>query len=401
MHRFLILLSSVLISFCLGGVYAWSAFVPALREEFGLTSAQCQTVFGVTIAVFTIAMVPAGRWLGRISPRWVAAAGGVILGLGYGIASIGGGTFGSLLMGVGVIGGIGIGLAYVCPIAVCLRWFPHHRGLITGLTVCGFGGGGIGLSWLIGSLQSAGVPTMHIFRWVGLLITLLVVPAALMLSLPSDSAKKRGPAFSCNLTQIVRSRAFAAPALGMFIGTFAGLMVIGNLREIGLAAGVAPDFAMLGISLFAVGNASGRIIWGSLVDRWGKRCIPTSLLVLAAAITLKAIPNGGSASFLSGSLFCGFAFGACFVVYAAQISERFGVDLFPVVYPVIFLFYGLSGILGPVVGGMIFDTTESFVPALMIAVAVAVAGAAGAWWLDSRQSLTATTKSLSATALLG
>jgi len=400
LHRILILLSSILISFCLGGVYAWSAFVPALREEFGLTSAQCQTVFGVTIAVFTIAMVPAGRWLGRISPRWIAGTGGLTLGLGYLLASFGSGSFISLLLGVGVVGGIGIGLAYVCPIAVCLRWFPHHRGLITGLTVCGFGGGGIGLSWLIGSLQAAGVPTMHIFRWVGLLITLLVVPASLILVMPRhpSSTDNHGKSFPKNLSQILRSRAFAAPAVGMFSGTFAGLMVIGNLREIGLAANVAPEFAMLAISLFAVGNGTGRIIWGGMVDRWGKLCIPASLLVLAGAITLNAVSNGGAASFLIGSLICGFGFGACFVVYAAQISERFGVEQFASVYPLIFLLYGLSGILGPVVGGMVFDATNSFVPALMIAVAVAVTGALIAWRLDSRQCAVAIAKSLSATA---
>lgn len=383
MRRFLILFCSVLISFCLGGVYAWSAFVPALQKEFGLSALQCQVVFGLTIAIFTIAMVPAGRLLGRLAPRFLAGAGGLLLAAGYVIASASGGDFRQIVLGVGVVGGVGIGLAYVVPIAVCLRWFPNHRGLITGLTVCGFGAGGVGLSAIVGSMQEAGVATLGIFRLVGLVYACLVIPASMALAMPDDGTAASWPGRPSEpLANLVRTRAFLVLALGIFCGTFAGLLVIGNLRSIGLSAGVAPAAAMMGISLFAVGNAAGRITWGLLVDRFGRVCMPVSLLVLAGAIILKALPGSSEFLFLSGALVCGFAFGACFVVYAAQVSERFGVDVFASLYPLVFLFYGLSGVLGPVVGGFVFDATGSYVPAMALAVAVALAGAAGTTLLD-------------------
>lgn len=383
MRRFLILFCSVLISFCLGGVYAWSAFVPALQEEFGFSALQCQVVFGLTIAIFTVAMVLAGRLLRRIPPRFVAGAGGLLLATGYVIASASGGEFRQIVIGVAVVGGVGIGLAYVVPIAVCLRWFPNHRGLITGVTVCGFGAGGVGLTAIVGSMQLAGVATLDIFRWVGLVYAGLVIPASMVLAMPRHdvpSGGAIGPAVP--IANLVRTRSFLVLALGIFCGTFAGLLIIGNLRPIGLAAGVAPAAAMMGISLFAVGNAVGRITWGLLVDRFGRVCIPVSLSALAAAIVLKALPGSSSLLFLVGSLVCGLAFGACFVLYAAQVSMRFGVDVFASLYPLVFLFYGLSGVFGPLLGGYIFDITGSYVPAMGLAIAVALLGAAGTALLD-------------------
>ncbi len=72
----------------------------------------------------------------------LAIAGGIVLGLGYILGGLLGGTNPILLiLFIGVIGGSGIGLAYVVPIAVGMRWFPDKKGLITGLAVAGFGFG--------------------------------------------------------------------------------------------------------------------------------------------------------------------------------------------------------------------------------------------------------------------
>ena len=372
--RWLVLTASVLVSFCLGGVYAWSAYVPALRAECGLTTTQCQAVFGVTILVFTLVMVPAGRMLRLVGPRAMAAGGGVMLGAGYALASAGGGSFASLLAGVGVVGGAGIGLAYLCPITVCVRWFPAHRGLITGVTVCGFGAGGVGVASLVATMQAQGAGAMEMLRWMAVAYAAIVVPAAMMLAMPRvDGGGVPPPA--APMRGILRDPAFAVLALGMFAGTFAGLMIIGNLRAIGEAAGMTRAAAMVAISLFAVGNAAGRITWGWLADRAGAVCIPASLAVLAAAIAMMLAPRADAALFLAAVTTCGFGFGACFVVYAAQVVERFGVGGLGTVYPLVFLLYGLSGVLGPMVGGGIFDATGSFRPAMMVAFLVAGGGA--------------------------
>lgn len=97
-------------------------------------------------------MVFAGKNLGKVGPRRLALVGGITLGFGYMVAAIGGGTvFWAVLLGIGLIGGTGIGLAYVVPITVGMRWFPDRKGTITGLAVAGFGFGALGWVKLAGS----------------------------------------------------------------------------------------------------------------------------------------------------------------------------------------------------------------------------------------------------------
>ena len=144
MNRWLVVVGAVLIQLALGAIYAWSLFTKPLTAQDGLykfTAGQAAWVFSVGLATFAVVMVLAGRWQAKVGPRKVALIGGVVLGLGYILAGFVGSSFVAQLFCIGVIGGAGIGLAYVVPIAVLVKWFPDMKGLITGLAVagCGFG----------------------------------------------------------------------------------------------------------------------------------------------------------------------------------------------------------------------------------------------------------------------
>lgn len=381
MRRYLVLAAAVVMQLCLGGMYAWSAFVAPLREGYGLTTAETQLIFGVGIAVFTVAMVFAGRLQESHGPRRTALIGGLFFGGGYLVASLSEGSFGLLLLGIGLIGGIGVGFCYVCPLATSVRWFPLQKGLVTGLAVAGFGAGAILLSSLAEALLGAGLTVLEVFRVVGVSYGAVVVVASLSLAVPGRTLADR-PAATVAVRSLLSGRAFWVLALGMFTGTFAGLLVIGNLKPLGLSAGVSTAAALVAITAFAVGNASGRILWGALADRLGRPAIPLSLLFLAAAV-LALLPAGASDElFVVASALAGFGFGACFVLYAAEVASLYGVGLVGRVYPWVFLFYGLSGTLGPSVGGWLYDVTGSYLPATLVAAAVALGGALGCWRLS-------------------
>ncbi len=116
--RWKVVVGALLIQLCLGAIYAWSVFTPGLKDA-GWSNTRTQIVFSVGLAMFAIVMVFAGRRLTDWGPQRLAFAGGITLGIGYVIAGLGSGTnFWLVLLGVGVIGGSGIGLAYVVPIAV-------------------------------------------------------------------------------------------------------------------------------------------------------------------------------------------------------------------------------------------------------------------------------------------
>ena len=112
-NRWFVVLGAVLIQLCLGAIYAWSVFTPALRDA-GWSKTGTQAVFAAGLALFALVMVWAGRKLSSWGPRRTAMTGGLVLGLGYTLAGLFGGTnFWALLLLIGVVGGSGIGLAYV------------------------------------------------------------------------------------------------------------------------------------------------------------------------------------------------------------------------------------------------------------------------------------------------
>jgi len=381
MKRYVILTASLVIQVCLGGVYAWSVFVPWLVDDHGLTTTQTQGVFGTTIAVFTAVMVYSGRLVERRGPRLMAVIAGVLFAAGYGLAALSGAHVVGLLLGVGVLAGAGIGMGYVCPLTTCIKWFPDHKGLITGVTVAGFGIGAILLSTIAQLLAANGVPVPTMLLLIGLVYGSAIAGAGLLLSVPSHVVAKRRA--SLETGRVIREPLFWGLTVGMFSGTFAGLMVIGNLKPLGLAEGVDIAAATAAISAFALGNAAGRITWGWLHDRVGRVVIPASLLTLGATVLTLMFAAGGAA-FIAAAAAVGFAFGACFVIYAAEVASHWGIEAVGVVYPLVFLAYGLSGILGPMAGGWLFESTGSYSQAILLAAVLTVGGAAAFLVLRAR-----------------
>ncbi|MGQ9779159.1 MAG: MFS transporter [Bacillota bacterium] len=381
MKRYLILVASIAVLLCIGGIYAWSVFVPPLRTDYGLSAGQAQLIFGATIASFTISMILAGRWQEKIGPRPVAALGGLLFGGGYLLGSFSRGEFLLLLLGIGLIAGAGVGFVYVCPLATCLRWFPERKGLVTGLTVAGFGLGAVLQSAIVETLFGRGMDVLKVFAWIGWVYGALILGGASLLFLPGRPAG-RAAAKAIRPQELLRRRSFWSLVAGMFAGTFAGLLVIGNLKPIGLAAGVGAHVATLAVSLLALGNAAGRIAWGWLFDRFGWKTIPASLFLLGLAV-LSLLWAGLGWLFPVAVVLIGFGFGAYFVVYAAQIAAAYGPEEVGRVYPLVFLAYGFSGIVGPFIGGWFFDLYRSYTGAILTAAILSFSGGLAAMALFS------------------
>ncbi len=368
MKRWMIVLASVICQTALGGIYAWSAFVPPLTKHYGLSSARCSLLFGVMIATFTITTIPAGRLLLRFGPRPIASMGALLFAAGYVIASYSEGSFPLLLLGLGAVSGSGIGLSYVCPLSVGMAWFPRHRGLVTGVAVAGFGMGAIVLSALAEQMLLH-QDVLVVLRHVGLILGALALCGALCLGLPSSgiaTSADQGDDSSPRL----RSLRFTLICLGMFSGTFAGLLIAGHLVPLSQYLGRSPSQATMGIWLFAIGNTCGRLGWGGIHDLLGaRRTILCSLASLAIALVLLLIlPYGALVPVLTIAI--GLGFGACFVVYAAAVADIFGPAALPRLYPICFVGYGLAALSGPTIGGWIKDTHGSYMPAIALCATV-------------------------------
>ncbi len=375
-NRWLILAAGCLIQTILGGIYAWSTFVPYLSKDYGLSSGQCGLIFGLAILTFTSTMILAGRVLTQKGPRFTAMIAAGLFTLGYLLASWSAGSFGWMLLALGCVAGGGVGFGYVCPLTIGMKWFPDKKGLVTGVTVSGFGAGAILLAVAAEHVLLKGVGVLVFFRWYGIGAGLILLTAALLLREP-PGAQGSHPETGGRTARL--NGPFTLSLLGMFAGTFAGLLIIGNLTPIVLQAGLTEVQAALAVSLFAVGNGAGRMVWGKLFDQWHYPCIPWSLgaFALAAGFLLLPLPAG---MLLASVVLAGFCFGANFVVYASAISRHYGVHEFPRLYPVCFMAYGIAGVTGPWLGGTLADHTGNYQAAIVICVVAAAAAAAATTW---------------------
>lgn len=361
-NRWVILAAGVLIQTILGGLYAWSTFVPSLIAGYSMTKAQCAFIFGLSVAVFAVVTNLSGWVLSKKGPRFTACIGAILFCLGYLIASQSNGNYAILLLGFGVVVGAGIGFAYVCPLSVGMKWFPKKKGLVTGVSVAGFGGGAVLMSKSAQYFLGGGMDVFELFKWIGLLPGAILIAMTFLLADPSQTESKEVEAGSSSGAV---SLPFAVLVLGMFSGTFAGLLVIGNLTPIVIEGGLTAAQAAWAVSLFAVGNAIGRVTWGHAFDKIHYNAIPLSLAIFAALMAGLVFSSSSTVCFILATLM-GFCFGGCFVIYAAAISAFFGTVSFSRLYPLCFLGYGLAGLTGPAVGGRIADSTGSFEMALYI-----------------------------------
>jgi MFS family permease len=139
--RYRILIAAVVMQMCLGATYAWSVFVLPLKQLAGILQSTAQLPFSLFYFAFPATMMGTGTLLPRFGPRRCAMIGGFLFGGGWMLATFGRFHFGLTMVGIGLMAGVGVGFAYIVPIATCVRWFPRHKGLVTGVAVAGFGGG--------------------------------------------------------------------------------------------------------------------------------------------------------------------------------------------------------------------------------------------------------------------
>jgi len=293
MNRWIIVVGGVLIQLALGAIYAWSAFTTPLQgtltttSEFGFTKTETQAIFSAGLMVFAIFTIIGGRLQIKYGPMKVASLGGILLGLGYILASFVGASFIGKLAFIGVISGAGIGLPYVVPIATGVKWFPDKKGLVSGLAVAGFGFGAfiwilianppsiLGFGGLISKQAGAFAYTVanvdSAFLIYGVAFIVLVLMGSFVMKNPPSGWKPSGwnpsqvqsgkkPSLSLQPKEMLKTKSFYILWMMFIIGALAGLMVIGNVQNFaksptdgfavnGFSAQDAIDFAVIGAAV--------------------------------------------------------------------------------------------------------------------------------------------------------
>lgn len=408
--RWLLVLAGLVINLCLGAVYSWSVFVAPLTDYFSGQPGQAVTAndvllpYSVILAVFAVTMALTGGYVESHGPKKITVIGCVLTGLGWIFASVSP-SIPLLTVTYGVIGGIGIGIAYGATVAVAARWFPDRRGIAVGLTVFGVGFSAFITANVAGYLIAA-TGVMNTFLLFGIGIIVVTVPLALPLSFPPAGWKPAGwnppspvaggsgssgtggtggaghPARECSRAEMIRTPAFYGLWACYFIGCTAGLGAVSISKPVGtevLMIGTGLATALVGF--FAIFNGSGRLVFGHFTDRLNPRntAMLTFALVAAASLAMWQVPAVpvyiAAFSILWGCL------GGWLAIAPTATATYFGTRDYPRCYGMVFLAFGAGAIAGPQLAGFVRTATGSYLGIFPLVFVLAVAGLAIAWFL--------------------
>ena len=375
--RWRLVAAALVMQLCLGVLYSWAVFRGPLEELHGWSTSTSIAPYRYSLLFFTFAMVVAGFWQDRKGPRLVGSVGGLLLGAGCLLAAWIGDTPTGLILAYGVLGGAGVGFAYVTPIATCIKWFPDKRGMIVGLAVMGFGAGSLIfaplLEALIGTDASRYQETIpRTFLVMAAIFLVCVIGSAQFYRVPPagwrpagwSPPQTAGAAGTQEFTprEMLGTWQFYVLWLIYFLGTSVGLTAIGQaspiIREMGAAAAVLTGGAALGVMSFF--NGIGRLSWGSLSDKLGRNRTAVAMFAVYAVACLALLRTAsGFWPLLVGLCMVGFSFGGYFALLPSFTADYFGSRHVGANYGIMFTAYGLCGFIVPQYFAAIMDKARA------------------------------------------
>jgi len=368
----LILTAAVMMQLCLGATYSWSVFVGPLRTTTGLGQGLVQFPFSIFYVVFPATMLFSGLLMVRFGPRFCAGIGTVLFGGGWIIASLGSEHFLLTVAGIGILGGVGVGLAYLVPVAVGVHWFPRHKGLVTGITLAGFGGGAALISQIAGRLMNDYAYTpFDIFGLLGAVYIVLAGLGSLNMRFALPTAGHIHKPQALTIREVAGRSTFWFLYLTMFAGLIAGFTVNANMTR--LYNGSEVKAGVLAVSFFAIANALGRIVWGFFFDRVQTttaikfNLILQALLMLSCYWTLRC-PLG----LYLFALIAGLNYGGLLVIHASASARYWGGQNVGQVFGWLSS-SNIPAALAPVLTGLTYDRLGYFtIPLVAIGVLLAL-----------------------------
>jgi OFA family oxalate/formate antiporter-like MFS transporter len=385
-NRWLIAAAGVVMQIALGAVYAWSVFRIPLTTSYGWSIPQVTFTFELAILTLGIAAFVGGLWMKRVGPRPVAVVAGVCYGLGTILAGQARGNIAMLDLTYGLLGGIGLGLGYIVPLATLVRWFPDKRGMITGLAVAGFGAGALVTAPVAQRLiVSAGLP--RTFAILGIVYLVAVAGAGLLMKNPPDGYRpigweppptgpQRRTARDRTLHDALRSWQWYALWAILFLNASAGISIISQASPMAQEMTRATAIAAAGlVGLISIANGSGRLLWAWLSDFIGRRQVFVTMFLLQAVAFLllaRVESFGGLALLAFVVLLC---YGGGFGTMPAFAADLFGPGDLGSIYGLMLTAWGTAGVLGPTLIARIRQGTGHYTEALDVIAALMLVSA--------------------------
>ncbi|WP_242394311.1 OFA family MFS transporter [Anaeromyxobacter oryzisoli] len=403
-NRWVIAVAGTIAMVCLGTVYSWSLFTEPLVAAFRWSNSTTTWAFALAIFFLGVGAIIGGRWQDRRGPRRVAITGVVLWGVGNILAGLGTARLGApwIYATYGVLGGLGLGLGYVTPVAAVTKWFPERRGFGSGMVVMGFGLGAFVYNNVLKAIPpfaavsreagqvlaaraggstatlSAGSTStlMRTFFWSGVIFAVVGGLCASLVRNPVAAgapAQATAPAATVAAardyppSEALRTPQFWALWAMLFLNVTAGILFISNavpiMREL---TGVEPGTALAVYGFIALFNGLGRFFWGALSDLLGRNL--AYVLIYGTQVVIFFVVGGIHALPAVATLFAIVLldYGGGFGTMPSFTADYFGTKYMGVNYGWILLAWGVGGIVGPIFVARVKDVTGTFSGALPV-----------------------------------
>ncbi len=384
-NRWVIAGAAVVMQICLGAVYGWSVFVKPLVAQEHWTLTQVSLTFTLSVGFLGIGTIIGGLWQDRVGPRLVAMVGGVIYGIGYIVASfaVRNHSLAGLYVGYGFLGGIGMGMGYITPVATLVKWFPDKRGLMTGVAVAGYGAGALVMSPIAARLiTSQGIPAT--FLYLGIVYLILVVLAAQFYAnppagwtlpgwKPSGAVEQAATRANYTVSQAMRTWQFWLLWLMLFLNVSAGIMIFSQASPMAQQLASISAIAAAGmVGLISIFNGAGRVVWAWVSDYIGRARVFLILFIIQA-IVLFFMPRTHTVGLLSVEFaIIGLCYGGGFGTMPSFTADFFGPKYMGGIYGWILLAWGAGAVPSPILIARVRQSTGGYSQAINILAIVMV-----------------------------
>jgi len=376
-HRWWIALAGFCMQMSLGSAYAWSVFRIPLVKEFGWSISQVSFTFSITWLFLGFSGALGGLWLNRSGPRVVGMVAGLMWGGGVFLASFSAYKLWWLYVTYGVIGGIGLGMGFVVPVAVLVKWFPDRRGLITGIAVGGFGAGALVAAPVAGRLmQSLGVlPTL---MCLGVGYAVVAVGSGYFMQNPPEGWRPAGWTPSAaqvsqrcdrdySLREALRTWQWWAICALLSINTIAGISVVSQAAPIFQELGkVSAVTAATFVGVISVGNGLGRVFWSWISDVTSRKAAFFAMYLIQAVIFWNFHSISSPVILLVASFIILCCYGGAYGITPAFAADYFGPRHVGPIFGLMLLPWAFPAAFGPLLFAYLRQSTGGYNQALYL-----------------------------------
>jgi OFA family oxalate/formate antiporter-like MFS transporter len=372
-NRWGIAAAAVFMQLCLGAVYGWSVFKKPLMATEHWSETSVQLTFTLAILFLGLGTIIGGLWQDKVGPRKVATVAGVIYGLGYILAAYFSKQHSlmGLYISYGVLGGVGMGMGYITPVATLVKWFPDKRGLMTGVAVAGYGAGALVMSPVAAAvIKASGVPVT--FLGLGIVYLIVVVIAAQFYANPPQGCRPAGweprtavakaaGTVDYTVKEAMSTWQFWLLWLMLFLNVSAGIMIISQASPMAQEiVHMTPIAAAAMVGLISIFNGAGRVFWAWVSDHIGRARVYFLLYMIQAIVFFALIRTHDLTLFSIEFAIIGLCYGGGFGTMPSFTADYFGAKFMGGIYGIILLAWGAGAVPSPIMIARLHQATGRY-----------------------------------------